>query len=320
MYETDLPDGSMTIINSRREIVQAAATLLCAPNLILSARSAFAKTVDDPIAGRSLVFDEPFNTLNPAIWNAGRKVTTADAGHYGRSAFARMGGEEGFDPYAIVDDPAATDGKALQISVKYIGQTMRVPHYYGNTNAEFQWVSGNIQTARQDGTISKGWREGYFEARMWLPKHPLTWPGFWLLNGRSILHPQSSVELDIIEHKGFEPSNYGAYIHEWGQPGEHHEGTGVPVTVDLTAGYHTYGILIDGPTCAPYFDRKPVLSLGNAQPVVWKMGRAAELDRQSDVFFPLITLALLADYPYPNPLKPEDRLSHMRVDYFQVYS
>ncbi|WP_210421779.1 glycoside hydrolase family 16 protein [Phreatobacter aquaticus] len=274
---------------------------------------------NDPTAGRSLIFDEPFHRLDPAIWNAGRKATTFDAGHYGRAAFARITGEEGFNPYAIVDDAKADDGKALQISVRHIGRPMNVYAYYGNGLPEYQWVSGNIQTARSDGTILKGWRQGYFEARMWMPRHPLTWPGFWMMNGRSILHPQTSVELDIVEHKGKEPTLYGAYLHEWGQPGEHHEGIGVPTGVDVTLGYNLYGMLVDGAHCALYFNRKAVLDPKTSRPVVWTIGRAAELDRNGDVFWPLLTLALRDDEPYPRPLLPEHRLAHLRIDHFRVY-
>lgn len=266
-----------------------------------------------------MVFDEPFQTLDPAIWHAGPKSTTFDTGFYGRAAFARRGGEEGFNPYAIVDDAEAEDGKALQISVRYIGRTMRVPQYYGNTLSEFQWIGGNIQTARPDGTILKGWRNGYFEARMKMPRHPLTWPAFWLMNGNSILFPRTSVEIDIVEHKGFELDLYGAYLHEWGSPGEHHEGIGVPTGTDVTQAYHRYGVLVDGAACIPYFDRRPIPDRVTGRPVVWTIGRAGELDSQGDVFWPLLTLALRSDVPFPNPLLPEHHLAHLRIDGMQVY-
>lgn len=273
----------------------------------------------DPTSARSIVFDEPFERLDTAIWNAGRKATTFDAGFYGRSAFARIGGEHGIVPYAIIDEAAAENGKALQISVHHLGRPMNVYAYHGNHLPEFQWISGNLQTARSDGTILKGWRNGYFEARMWMPRHPLTWPGFWLMNGRSILHPQTSVELDVVEHKGFEPRLYGTYLHEWGQPGEHHEGIGVETGVDVTEGYHRYGMLVEGARCVPYFNRRPVPDPKTGRPAVWTIGRAAELDQNGDVFWPLLTLALRADVPYPSPLRAEHRVAHLKVDYVRVY-
>jgi hypothetical protein len=304
---------------SRRTLwLPAAAGLmgLAAPR---DARAASRGAPADPTTGRSVVFDEPFRTLDRTVWQAGPKATTFDTGFYGRAAFSRWGGEEGFDPYAIVDDPEAEDGRALQISVKYIGRPMRVPQYYGNTHPEFQWIGGNIQTARPDGSILRGWRNGYFEARMKMPRHPLTWPAFWMMNGRSILFPRTSVELDIVEHKGFEPDLYGTYLHEWGDPGQHHEGIGVPTGVDVTQGYHRYGMLVDGALCVPYFDRQTVTDSRTGQATVWTIGRAEELDARADVFWPLLTLALRSDVPYPSPLLPEHHLAHLRVDQVLVF-
>lgn len=274
---------------------------------------------EDPTVGRTLVFEEQFQRLDPAIWNAGAKATTFDPGFYGRSAFARIEGEEGVIPYAIVDDPEAEDGKALRISAVHIGRPMQVRNYYGNNRPEFQWISGNIQTARKDGTIIKGWRRGYFEARMKFPRHPLTWPAFWMMNGRSILHPKTSVELDIVEHKGWEHNLYGVYLHEWGEPGQRHDSAGVPTEVDLTAGYNRFGMLVEGPHCIPYFNRRPIVNPATKQPYIWTIGRSDELDRQGDVFWPLLTLALRADYPYPAKLSEEDRVAHLFIDSMLVY-
>jgi beta-glucanase (GH16 family) len=274
----------------------------------------------DPTAGRTLVFEDGFKTLDWSVWDAGPKANNSDPGFYGRSAFARATGEEGFNPYLIVDDPAASGGKALQISAKYIGQPMNVRDYYGNTLPEYQWISGNIQTAKRDGTINQGWRKGYFETRMLFPKHPLSWPAFWMMNARSVLKSKTSIELDIVEHKGWEPALYGAYLHEWGQPGEHHEGAGVPTDLDMTQVYCRYGMLVDDTRCIPFFERKPILDTKTGLPASWNITRSPLLDVDGDVFWPLITLALHNDVPFPQPLRSEDMLTHMRVDYFHVYA
>ncbi|QFY59987.1 twin-arginine translocation signal domain-containing protein [Rhizobium grahamii] len=302
---------------SRRSLLKGAATLAAVgvtlpPNVTRAAE-------EDPTTGRQIQFEDDFQTLDWSVWDAGPKASTADPGFYGRSAFAKKVGDQGFNPYAIVDDPRASGGKALQISVKYIGTPMSVRNYYGNTRNEFQWISGNIQTAKSDGTIRKGWRKGYFEARMLFPRHPLTWPAFWMLNARSILFPKTTVELDVVEHKGWEYQLYGAYLHEWGQPGEHHEGTGVTTDLDVTQNYCRYGIFVDDTHCVPFFERKPVIDTRTGVAANWQITRAPDMDKHDDVFWPLLTLALHPDYPFPNPLKEEDKLSHMRVDYFRAY-
>lgn len=301
---------------SRRCFIEASAGVLGLGFALIHEPSAYAST-DDPTVGRKLVFEDDFDRIDWSIWNAGPKPTSAEPGFYGASAFARRTGEEGFNPYDIVDDDRTTNGKSLQISAKYIGRTMAVPNYYGNTHSDYQWISGSLQTARRDGIVTKGWRQGYFEARMLFPKHPLSWPAFWMLNGRSILNPTTSIELDVVEHKGWEPTVYGAYLHEWGQPGEHHEGTGVTTTLDMTQGYCRYGILVDGTRCVPYFERKPVIDTRTGLPANWPINRSADLDLDADVFWPLLTLALHNDVPQKR--NPDELLTQMRVDYFQVY-
>ncbi len=308
----------MSYLPSRRMLLGAAAAFATG-NAAQTLPAQAQQDAPDPTLGRTLLFDDNFAVIDPAIWQAGPKATTREPGFYGRSAFSRRGGEEGFDPYAIVADPLASGGHALEISARYLGRPMNVPAYYGNALTEYQWISGNLQTARRDGTILRGWRSGYFEARMWFPAHPLSFPAFWLLNGRSILSPNTSVEFDIVEHKGWEHRLYGAYLHEWGKPGEHHEGIGVPTEVDLTSGYFRYGGLIEGDRCMLYFERRPVRDPKTGRAVQWQIRRAAELDAQNDVFWLLITLALRSDVPFPQPLTPEDRQTRLRVDYVRVY-
>lgn len=308
----------MTLAMTRRILLAGAAGMLALP-LQEIRKSSASEPVDDPSAGRKLIFDENFERLDPVIWNAGAKATTFDSGFYGRAAFSRLEGEEGFVPYQIVDDGDAIGGKALQITARYIGRKMHVPGYYGNDLPEYQWISGNIQTARKDGSITKSWRNGYMEARMKVPAHPLSFPAFWLMNGRSILFPQTSIELDVIEHKGTERTIYGAYLHEWGKPGEHHEGVGVKTGVDITGGYYRFGILVEGEDCSLYFERKRVTDPATGKPLLWKIGRAGEMDAQGDTFWPLLTLALRSDVPFPNPLDDADRSCHLLIDYLRVY-
>lgn len=281
------------------------------------------KSVFNPVAGRTLVFEDAFAEFDHSVWRFGPKAGTADPGFWGRSAFARFGGDAGFDPYAIVDDERAENGRALQLSAGYVGRNLRIPNYYGNEDPEWQWVSGNLQTAEPDGTVIRGWRNGYFEARMLFPEHPLTWPAFWLLNGSRSPNPEKtvrSVEIDIVEHKGFEKSGYGAYLHEHDGEDEHHEDEGVETGVDLTSAYWRYGVLIDGATCIPYFERKPVLNLAPDLSNAWNIHRADQLDEAENVFWPLLTLAMRHDYPFPDPLRDEHKQAHMRIDYFRVYS
>ncbi|HEY6881749.1 MAG TPA: family 16 glycosylhydrolase [Polyangiales bacterium] len=274
---------------------------------------------EDPTRGRKIVFEDDFKRLDTTIWEGGAKATTAPQGYYGRSVFAPIGGVEGVDPYSIVEDNQAENGKALQIAAVYVGRKMNVRNYYGNDLKEFQWVSGNLQTARKDGTVRAGWRRGYFEARMKFPLHPLSWPAFWMLNRSCILSWKKAIELDIVEHKGWEPHGYGAYLHEWGG-NEHHSSTGAETGFDLTRAYYRYGMLVEDDRCTPYFERRIVRDTKTGKPNVWPLTRAPEMNAEDDLFWPLLTLALRTDVPFPIPLDAHDKVTHMRVDYFRVYA
>ena len=72
-------------------------------------------------------------------------------------------------------------------------------------------------------------------------------------------------ERDRAEHR-----LYGAYLHEWGQPGERHEGIGVPTDVDLTSGYFRYGGLIEGDRCVLYFERRPIHDPKTGRAIDWR--------------------------------------------------
>lgn len=68
----------MPIMPSRRNFLAAAAVM--AGGTGIKTAPAGAQNAADPTIGRTLVFDEQFASLDPAIWHAGPKSTTNDAG------------------------------------------------------------------------------------------------------------------------------------------------------------------------------------------------------------------------------------------------
>lgn len=281
---------------------------------------------EDVVAGRTLVFEEQFTELRPDIWEFGGYPNNFDAGHYGGAAFAPWGGTDGHDPYSIAEDADAENGTALQIVAQYLGEAPTIPHYYDYENPRFWWISGQIAGARRDTTFLHGFRNGYFEVRMKMPEHPITWPAFWLLNKGSLGHETRmySTEIDVVEHHGFSRDRYGAYLHEWAPEEEeqHHEGT-YPMIVDvedLRNEYHLYGVEIDGDKVRPYFNRVRLTDIETGAPVEWTMTRVEELDANDDAFFPIISLAIAADYAVNQPTPPDiPGDATLYVDYYKVW-
>jgi len=140
-----------------------------------------------------------------------------------RSSFgdASLGLQPGdyYDPFSIVDDPAATDGKALRIRMIKLDATTTPPNP-PNTN---QWKGGLIQSVNE---LGEGWSQGggVFEVRFKCPSGinmttvPTcngAWPApLWLLtNDKKNPVEDTRMEFDCIEAYGSDPEGFHAGVH-----------------------------------------------------------------------------------------------------------
>ena len=90
---------------------------------------------------------------------------------------------------------------------------------------------------------------GYFEITAKVSPNVGTWPAFWLLSA------SKNMEIDIMEQYGHDKNHYWATIHDYTNnitdgPTEYPS-----TTVDLSTGYHQYGVLWDANNISFYFDR-----------------------------------------------------------------
>ncbi len=185
----------------------------------------------DPPAGYRLDWSDEFS---------GRVGSPPDAAHWGYDTGDNGWGNDELENYVsdadhaqIVSDPAATDGKALQILVTYNGQGL---------------THGNFKSARLLSRDKIAVQYGYIEARVHMPAGQGLWPAFWMLgsdiSAPGVGWPQCG-EIDIMENKGREPAINRSSLHGPGYSG------GNPLTAAYTLpggqalhdGYHTYGVL-----------------------------------------------------------------------------
>ena len=172
-------------------------------------------------------FDQPVNTPpDKAHWS----YDTGDSG-YGNNEMENYVSD--LQHAHIVADPAATDGKALQILVTYNGQGLS---------------HGNFRSARLLSRDKVTVQYGYIEARVQMPSGQGIWPAFWLL-GADISAPgvgwPNCGEIDVMENKGSQPAINGSSLHGPGYSGSN------PLTREYTLpggklfkdGYHTFGLL-----------------------------------------------------------------------------
>jgi Glycosyl hydrolases family 16 len=134
----------------------------------------------------------------------------------------------------------------------------------------------NVTVTTEGGSIPLTFKQGYFEARMRWTKGPGAWPAFWLLSYAHATNPLwpspacaipncLSAELDVFEGQGTEPNIYYGTIHrnsseDYGVPNEQNANNYQDVGVDLTAGFHTYGMKWTATTISWYLDDALLMS------------------------------------------------------------
>lgn len=206
-----------------------------------------------PIAGQGyhLAFADDFNSLNRSTW----------------------------DDHIWYDDapnPAWKNFQYVQDGVLHLV-----------TSRSFFWGSGasdnypiNTMTTQSSGLT---FQQGYFEARMQSTKGDGAWPGFWLYSYRHATNPSwpsvnpfcqnnglavaqcYSGELDIFEGQGSEPQAFYGTVHRnscgcYGVADDQNGNNWQPTNVDLTSGFHTYGMLWTPSQITWYLDGKALMS------------------------------------------------------------
>jgi beta-glucanase (GH16 family) len=84
---------------------------------------------------------------------------------------------------------------------------------------------------------------GRFEARMHLARGQGLWPAFWLLGGdlANVGWPACG-EIDVMEHRGQEPTRIRGSLHGPGHSGGGNHGRSWDAGLDLTAGFHVFAV------------------------------------------------------------------------------
>jgi hypothetical protein len=191
-------------------------------------------------AGYNLVFEDDFNTLN---------ISPNRLGNY--TWYGGIWWEPGIAPLSSISDT--------------------------NSTVTLDWLSGqnppdtDIMTAAQDGSYSKAWRYGYFEARMSWYVTTGNWPAFWLIPIQGITQSDAETgEIDIFEGQGSTPHTFYGTLHDWqnGKDLQNTDGNNtfqLDSSIDLSQ-FHTYGLLWVPGKVTWYLDNLP-LSSTNTFPI-----------------------------------------------------
>ena len=122
---------------------------------------------------------------------------------------------------------------------------------------------GKIYSGRVYAKKSIGWKYGYIEASIKLPKGKGTWPAFWMMPVNFNSWPADG-EIDIMEEVGGHPNYVSSSLHA----NSHVHSNNTQVTHEMFLdgaedGFHTYAILWTEKNITTYVDGKVQLTYDN---------------------------------------------------------
>ncbi len=133
----------------------------------------------------------------------------------------------------------------------------------------YGYTSGIITTGPSPNSPARfTFQYGYMEISAKFPPGNGMWPAFWLLPADGTWPP----EIDAMEWQGGTPTIDYATIH-WGvQRHGHHpsSGTSYDTGVDLSAGFHTYGVDWQANSVVWYFDGQAIKTFKNVNDIPHK--------------------------------------------------
>ncbi len=292
------------------------------PDIVESPTFPRASTTQMLLATMHRTFTEDFNTLS-YYRDAGGNVTCgADGTGIWQTVFAFCSRTI----FSNAEQQVYTD----PVFLKYLNSQSAVPT---SATSPFSINNGvlTIETKPADAVIQKNvgaWAKytsgllttqfsfsqkyGYFEMRAKMPKGRGVWPAFWLLPTDKTWPP----EIDGVESFGDTSSEgQGGRTKIHNATHYHHPQTGKPATcgawfdtkVDITEGFHTYGVDVEPTGVTYYFDG---VAYGSCPP-------NKEFDRP---LYILINVAVGSEGSWPkSPDTSTPWPAYMQVDYIRAF-
>lgn len=237
------------------------------------------------------------------------------------------------------DDIKAPDGYKLAWHDEFNGKTLGTDWTHEIQNAG--WVNNELQyyvndgktTSVSDGVLSitcykndagrvcsgrlyacrnTGWKYGWIEARIMLPKGRGTWPAFWMMPVNFKNWPEDG-ENDIMEEVGYNPNYVSSTIHcnaynNGGTAKEHKE----KYVADAEGGWHTYACEWTEDYLAYYIDGEKYYSYtpDNKTKTYWPF---------NEPFYVILNLAWGGSWGGLKGVDETALPATMKVDYVRVF-
>lgn len=203
---------------------------------------------------------------------------------------------------------------------RYVGKTFKGNKVVfvedGHLTIRCQKVDGEIVSGRINARPQEGWRYGYFEARIKLPKGKGTWPAFWMMpvNVDWNTNPWPNCgEIDIMEEVGADANVVSSSIHC--EAYNHTKGTQKTHAMNIGTAeseYHVYGLEWTADKMTFYVDGQVQLVFNKESDnhSVWPFHYA---------FYPILNLAWGGDWGGYKGVDESAMPCDMLVDYVRVY-
>ncbi len=172
--------------------------------------------------------------------------------------------------------------------------------------------NGKIYSGRVYAKRSTGWKYGYIEASIKLPKGKGTWPAFWMMPVNFHSWPADG-EIDIMEEVGYHPDYVSSSLHA----NAHVHSNGTQVTHEMyckgaEGEFHTYAIEWTAQNITTYVDGKVQLSYNNR-------GLGRDDWPYDDPFYVIFNLAWGGDWGGAQGVDESALPVTMEVDYVRVF-
>ena len=172
--------------------------------------------------------------------------------------------------------------------------------------------NGKIYSGRVYAKDKQGWKYGYIEASIKLPKGKGTWPAFWMMPVNFHSWPADG-EIDIMEEVGYHPNYVSSSLHA----NAHVHSNGTQVTHEMycegaEGEFHTYAIEWTAQNITTYVDGKVQLSYDNR-------GLGRDDWPYDDPFYIIFNLAWGGDWGGAQGVDESALPVTMEVDYVRVF-
>ena len=172
--------------------------------------------------------------------------------------------------------------------------------------------NGKVYSGRVYAKVKEGWKYGYIEASIKLPKGKGTWPAFWMMPVNFRSWPADG-EIDIMEEVGYHPDYVSSSLHAT----DHVHSNGTQVTHEMKCAgaegeFHTYAILWTAQNITTYVDGKVQLSYDNK-------GKGRSDWPYEDPFYVIFNLAWGGDWGGAQGVDESALPATMEVDYIRVF-